>query len=92
MPSIGALYVADAGDGTVRVSQQQDAGVTGQIDLGDDADNIRMDSVTNQLIVGYGNGGLTVIDVASFQQSSVIATQRTSRRFSTRSWRQSDLR
>jgi hypothetical protein len=33
-----------------------------QIFLGDDADNIRIDSSTGNVLVGYGNGGLAVID------------------------------
>jgi hypothetical protein len=44
----------------------------GQIDLGDDADNIRVDNVANQLIIGYGSGGLAVIDIASFRKIADI--------------------
>ena len=34
----------------------------GYIDLGDDADNVRIDGTANRIIVGYGNGALAVID------------------------------
>jgi DNA-binding beta-propeller fold protein YncE len=70
--SMGALYVANAGDGTVRIFMGSEHTATGQIDLGDDADNIRLDSVSNQLIVGYGNAGLAVIDIATFRKMSDI--------------------
>src|SRR5258708_16235130 len=37
----------------------------GRIRLGDDADNIRIDSWRNRIVVGYGKGALAVIDPAS---------------------------
>src|SRR5258705_824104 len=72
VPSMGTLYVANAGDGTVRIFIGPEYAAMGQIDLGDDADNIRMDNVANQLIVGYGSGGLAVIDIASFRKIADI--------------------
>lgn len=65
VPSMATLYVTNAGDGSVRLFMGPDYAATGQIDLGDDADNIRVDIAANQIIVGYGGGGLAVIDVAS---------------------------
>lgn len=57
-----AIYVASAGDGSVRRYKADDFTQTERIDLGDDADNIRIDRATNQVIVGYGGGGLAVIE------------------------------
>jgi YVTN family beta-propeller protein len=59
------LYVANAGDGSVRLFQASDFAPLGRIALGADADNIRLDPWRNRLIVGYGKGGLAVIDPAS---------------------------
>jgi hypothetical protein len=39
-----------------------DYSVAGRIDLGDDADNVRLDAAANRIIVGYGNGALAVFD------------------------------
>jgi hypothetical protein len=39
-----------------------DCAPAGRIDLGDDADNIRVDSASNRVFVGYGGGALAVID------------------------------
>src|SRR5258705_7074182 len=61
VPSMGTLYVANAGDGSVRIFMRPEYAAMGQIDLGDDADNIRVDSVANQLVVGYGSGGFAVV-------------------------------
>ena len=56
------IYVASAGDGSVRRFRADDFTLTGQTDLGDDADNIRIDRATNQVIVGYGGGGLVILE------------------------------
>ncbi|MGZ3341061.1 MAG: YncE family protein, partial [Reyranella sp.] len=42
-PATSTLYVANAGDGSVRLFQGPDFTPAGRIDLGDDADNIRID-------------------------------------------------
>ena len=59
------LYVANAGDGSVRLFQGPEFTPAGRIALGDDADNIRIDSWRNRIVVGYGKGALAVIDPAS---------------------------
>jgi DNA-binding beta-propeller fold protein YncE len=59
------LYVANAGDGSVRMFRGPDYSEAGRIDLKDDADNIQLDDVANRIIVGYGNGALAVIDPVS---------------------------
>jgi len=42
-PSTDTVYVANAGDGSVRVLRAEDLTLLGRIDLGDDADNVRID-------------------------------------------------
>jgi YVTN family beta-propeller protein len=61
-PSTDTLYVANAGDGSVRVFDGNDYAVKDRIDLGSDADNIRVDAATNRVFIGYGSGALAVID------------------------------
>jgi DNA-binding beta-propeller fold protein YncE len=56
------LYVANADDGSVRMFSGPNYSAAGQIDLGDDADNVRIDGTANRIIVGYGNGALAVIN------------------------------
>jgi hypothetical protein len=34
----------------------------GHVDLGDDADNVRVDTARNRVLVGYGKGAIAVID------------------------------
>jgi DNA-binding beta-propeller fold protein YncE len=61
-PSTDTLYVANAGDGSVRLFEGATYTASGQIELGNDADNIRVDAAANRIFVGYGNGALAVID------------------------------
>jgi hypothetical protein len=59
------VYVANAGDGSVRILGGDDFAPIGRIDLGDDADNVRVDGQHNRVLVGYGKGALAIIDPAS---------------------------
>jgi DNA-binding beta-propeller fold protein YncE len=61
-PTTDTLYVANAGDGSVRLFEAGDYKTTGQIELGSDADNIRVDADARRIFIGYGSGGLAVID------------------------------
>jgi DNA-binding beta-propeller fold protein YncE len=72
LPSMDTLYIANGGDGSVRQFRGADYAAAGQIDLGDDADNIRLDIPGNRIIVGYGSGGLAMIDAASSRKIADI--------------------
>jgi hypothetical protein len=54
--------VANAGDGSVRFYRGEDLAPAGVLTLGSDADNIHLDAATGHFVVGYGSGGLAVID------------------------------
>jgi hypothetical protein len=56
------VVVASAGDGSVRFFRGDDLAPAGSLTLGDDADNVRGDPRTGNVIVGYGSGGLAIID------------------------------
>src|ERR1700686_871668 len=56
LPSGDTLFVANGGDGSLRLFQGPDYAANGRIDLGDDADNVRLDQAANRVIVGYGSG------------------------------------
>ena len=63
--STATLYVANAGDGSVRLFQGPGFGAIGQIALGGDADNVRLDTRRDRIVVGYGKGALAIVDPAS---------------------------
>jgi hypothetical protein len=60
--STDTLYVANAGDGAVHLFQGPDPVASGRIELGDNADNIRVDATGSKVFVGYGRGALAIID------------------------------
>jgi YVTN family beta-propeller protein len=61
-PTTDTMYVANANDGSVRVLRGDDLSPAGRIDLGEDADNVRIDAAQNRVLVGYGKGAIAVID------------------------------
>lgn len=63
--STDTIYIASAGDGSVKMFQGADSKPLGTIALGEDADNVRVDDEAHRLFVGYGSGALAVIDTAS---------------------------
>jgi DNA-binding beta-propeller fold protein YncE len=67
------LYVASAGDGSVRVFHGPALDEQQRIELGDDADNIRIAGDETQVIVGYGRGGLAVIDAETNRELADMA-------------------
>ena len=56
------VVVASAGDGTVRFYRGEDLAPAGSLQLGEDADNVRVDTRNGNVVVGYGSGGLAFID------------------------------
>jgi DNA-binding beta-propeller fold protein YncE len=65
VPSTDSLYVANAGDGSLRLFQGENYAEEARISLGDDADNIRVDAAAHRVIVGHGSGALAMIDAAT---------------------------
>jgi YVTN family beta-propeller protein len=61
--SADLLYVANAGDGSVRTFGGGDFAEKGRVELGDDADNIRIDPAGQRVLVGYGGGAIAAIDL-----------------------------
>jgi DNA-binding beta-propeller fold protein YncE len=71
-PAHDMLYVASARDGTVRLFQGAGLAPAGSVALGKDADNIRIDRAAGLVFVGYGSGGLAVIDAATREKRADI--------------------
>lgn len=71
-PRSDTLFVSNAGDGSVSMLRGADLARLGSVDLGADADNIRVDTVGRRVYVGHGNGAIAVIDAASRQLQADI--------------------
>ena len=64
LPAQDELAVASGGDGSVRFFRARDLRADGVVEVGGDADNMRVDD-SGRIVVGYGSGALAVIDPAS---------------------------
>jgi YVTN family beta-propeller protein len=58
------LYVANGGDGALRVFDGTTFAPVTVITFGDDADNVRYDATAKLIYVGYGSGALGIVDAA----------------------------
>jgi DNA-binding beta-propeller fold protein YncE len=72
VPFADSVYVANAGDGSVRLLRGEDLTPIGRIELGDDADNVRVDAARHRVLVGYGQGALALIDPTTGTKSGDI--------------------
>jgi hypothetical protein len=59
---INRLIISNGGNGICQILDGDSFDVIQSIRLSDDADNIRYDTAKKQIYVGYGEGGLAVID------------------------------
>jgi DNA-binding beta-propeller fold protein YncE len=64
VPWTDTLFVANGGDGSLRMFQGTKYRAAGRMHLGGDADNVRVDEL-NQVFVSYGDGALAVINAAT---------------------------
>jgi YVTN family beta-propeller protein len=90
-PASDTLYVANGGDGSVRLYRGADYAETGRIALGDDADNIRIHPGTGHILVGYGAGAIATINPATRARSPIFPC-RSSGELSARSQDQPSVR
>ena len=60
-PALGRLFVA-SGDGKVQSFREEDLSPDKSVDIGEDADNVRVDEKAQRLYVGHGKGAIAVLD------------------------------
>jgi DNA-binding beta-propeller fold protein YncE len=61
-PEKKRLWIANGRDGTVRILDAHALKMVREVDLGNDADNIRRDVATGRVFVGYGGGAIAAFD------------------------------
>jgi DNA-binding beta-propeller fold protein YncE len=65
VPAADTLFVANGGDGFLRMFEGEQYRALEPMHVGGDADNLRFDPESNLVYVAYGEGALGVVDVAS---------------------------
>jgi hypothetical protein len=72
IPSSKKLVVANGDDGECLFFDGNTYSQLGVVHLKSDADNIRYDAISQLIYVGYGNGGIAIIDANSMKQVGEI--------------------
>jgi YVTN family beta-propeller protein len=67
-PAVDTIYVANARDGSVRLFRGADYSDAGRIELGSDADNVRLDADVDRVLIGYGAGAIAIIDTRQHKE------------------------
>jgi hypothetical protein len=71
LTSPGRIGVANGDDGTFKLCDGSSYQVVKSLGSLDDADNVRLDPKTGTIYLGYGDGGLAVIDATMRQTGSI---------------------
>jgi DNA-binding beta-propeller fold protein YncE len=72
VPESNRLFVANDKGGICKIYDGKSLQPVGQLSLKDDADNVRYDSATGHIYVGFGSGGIAVINSAEGKQVGSI--------------------
>ncbi len=65
VPESQRIFVADGDDGTCRIFDGNSYQLKETIHFSSDADNVRYDAAQKQVYVGYGEGGLGILDAVT---------------------------
>src|SRR6266478_6803844 len=66
------IFVANDKRGICKIYDGKSFQVLGELDFKDDADNVRYDSATKQIYVGFGSGGIAVVNAPDGKQIGSI--------------------
>ena len=72
IPESNRLFVANDKDGVCNIYDGKSLQPVGQLSLKDDADNVRYDIATKHIYVGFGSGGIAIINSADGKQVGSI--------------------
>jgi YVTN family beta-propeller protein len=72
IPERNAIFIANGGDGACTAFDADSYQQIFSIKLDGDADNVRYDSATHRIFVGYGSGCITILDATTFKQLADI--------------------
>jgi len=64
IPELNRLFIANDKNGLCNIYDAKSWQLIGKVDFQDDADNVRYDSTTKQIYVGFGSGGIGIINAA----------------------------
>src|SRR5438552_2793571 len=72
IPELNRIFVANDKGGICKIYDGKSFEAVGQLDFKDDADNVRYDSPTKKIYVGFGSGGIGVVNAVDGKQIGSI--------------------
>ena len=72
VPEVKHLLIAQDKGGICRIYDARSFESLGELNFGDDADNVRYDDARKKFYVGFGNGGIAVVNAADGKQVGSI--------------------
>src|SRR3954469_19113003 len=71
LPETNRIFIANDRGGICKIYDDKSFQQVGEVDLKDDADNVRYDAAAKKIYVGFGNGGLAIINPEGKQVGSI---------------------
>jgi DNA-binding beta-propeller fold protein YncE len=72
VPGVNRLFVADDKGGICKIYDGKSFQQISELNLEDDADNVRYDSATRKVYVGFGSGGIAIVNATDGKQIGSI--------------------
>jgi len=72
VPDLDRLFVANDNGGICRIYDANSFQQSSELNLKDDADNVRYDAASKKIYVGFGSGGIAIINAADGKQIGSI--------------------
>ena len=72
VPELDRLFVANDKGGICRIYDGKSFQAVGELNLEDDADNVRYDEATKKIYIGFGSGGIAVVNAPDGKQVGLI--------------------
>src|SRR6266436_5943829 len=72
IPELNRLFVANDKGGIFKIYDGKSYQTVGELDFKDDADNVRYDDSSRRLYVGFGSGGIGIVNAVNGKQVGSI--------------------
>jgi DNA-binding beta-propeller fold protein YncE len=72
VPELNRLLVANDKGGVCNIYDANSFQLIGKVDFADDADNVRYDSASKRIYVGFGSGGIGIINAVDGKQAGSV--------------------
>jgi DNA-binding beta-propeller fold protein YncE len=72
VPELDRVFVANDKDGVCRIYDGKSFQAVSELNFEDDADNVRYDEATKKIYIGFGSGGIAVVNASDGKQVGSI--------------------